>query len=138
MPETLAVSPTRTAREKPAAFSHVVSDETSSRVVGQIVCFTAPPRGEGAGGGADDDDDDDDDVPPSPPAATRGRSRAVNAGGTDSRWSLRSPDAVRNGARRYSSPQSPGIGASPASALSISARIRGPHGGGGRSFSESS
>ena len=43
------------------------------------------------------------------------RDRATGkTGGSASRWWLRSPEAVRNGGLRYSSPQSPGIGSSAA------------------------
>ena len=44
--------------------------------------------------------------------------RTSYGGGKASRWWLRSPEAVRNGGTRYSSPQSPGIGVSVAIAAS--------------------
>ena len=53
-----------------------------------------------------------------PPA----RRSTAYGGGNDSRWWLRSPEAVRNGGLRYSSPQSPGIGVRVASAASSSSR----------------
>ena len=49
-------------------------------------------------------------------------SRVVYGGGSSRTWWLRSPEAVRYGGRRYSSPQSPGIGASPKAAAAIALR----------------
>ncbi len=52
----------------------------------------------------------------------RPRLSTRTARGIDCRWWLRSPDAVRNGGVRYSSPQSPGIGRRVSRAAWISAR----------------